>query len=107
MIPLCACILKLLVGCKKAGRAPALAARPLGYRLRFGFVVRALAISNRTTAAICFASFDDSTFNSHGKVYSSDPAGLPNGDAEEYRWPNVLTRRGGRYLNGFNRVGIH
>lgn len=61
------------------GRAPALAARPLGYRLRFGSLARALATSIRTATTIFLASFDDSTQTIQGKVCSSDPTGRSNG----------------------------
>ncbi len=66
------------IACER-GRAPALAARPLGYRLRDGFSVIPAAISIKTTVAIFFASFDVRTRTNQSTVYSSDPAGLPNG----------------------------
>ncbi len=39
--------------------------------------------SMRTATAICLASFDFRTCTSQGKVSSSVPAGLPNGDSEK------------------------
>ena len=64
------------------GTRPGTGDAPLDYRFRF-CLLRTATTSMRTATAIVLASFDVRTRTSQGKVSSSVPAGLPNGDSEE------------------------
>lgn len=48
------------------GARPGTGSAPLGYRLRFDSLARAVATSMRTIGATFLASFDVSTFMTHG-----------------------------------------